>query len=520
MSEPPSWTIIRSIMKYINKMAPLDDLLRKCLKHQQAWKENQVQKVPWKAKLAEVAEVADIGKYYQQVPEDSNSDRYIGAKIRNSRKKEHKKLEKYYGLKEELEKMWKVKGKVVPVVLGALGAVPPKIGEWIKQIPGMTSEHSVQKSALLGTVYQTESRWYGTLSPRVIPYSDSDLGHSCCEFPAKLLGKSRKLLRVLRNNSEDHNIVKQIDEMQRFTDQGYPMGGGCYYGNLDPRLAVVGGSSHGRDKTMTFRSYRASWRPVETDQSEDGDEEDQTDVNGLESLGWYHDNLSRHAAEALLLTNGQDGSYLLRKSDSNAHNIYSLSVRAKESVKHFQVIQCGSSFKFGFNEFATVKDFIEHFANQPLIGSESGTLILLKFPYPREVEEPSIYESVRVHTAMQTGRSESDLMPVAPSLGTKEGYLTKQGGRVKNWKTRWFILQRNELKYFKDQISPEPIRTLDLTECSAVQFDYSQEKVNCFCLVFPLRTYYLCAKTGAEADEWIKILRWKMYKIKKQSTKL
>ncbi|XP_030885910.1 dual adapter for phosphotyrosine and 3-phosphotyrosine and 3-phosphoinositide, partial [Leptonychotes weddellii] len=101
-------------------------------------------------------------------------------------------------------------------------------------------------------------------------------------------------------------------------------------------------------------------------------------------------------------------------------------------------------------------------------------------------------------------------------LGTKEGYLTKQGGLVKTWKTRWFTLHRNELKYFKDQMSPEPIRILDLTECSAVQFDYSQERVNCFCLVFPFRTFYLCAKTGVEADEWIKILRWKLSQIRKQ----
>lgn len=46
----------------------------------------------------------------------------------------------------------------------------------------------------------------------------------------------------------------------------------------------------------------------------------------------------------------------------------------------------------------------------------SGTLIVLKHPYPRKVEEPSIYESVRVHTAMQTGRTESDLVPTAPSV--------------------------------------------------------------------------------------------------------
>ncbi|XP_033713260.1 dual adapter for phosphotyrosine and 3-phosphotyrosine and 3-phosphoinositide isoform X3 [Tursiops truncatus] len=228
----------------------------------------------------------------------------------------------------------------------------------------------------------------------------------------------------------------------------------------------------------------------------------------LQDLGWYHGNLTRHAAEALLLSNGCDGSYLLRNSNERT-GLYSLSVRAKDSVKHFHVEYTGYSFKFGFNEFSSLKDFVKHFANQPLIGSETGpgtvhgalgTLIVLKHPYPRKVEEPSIYESVRVHTAMQTGRTENDLVPTAPST----------------WKTRWFTLHRNELKYFKDQMSPEPIRSLDLTECSAVQFDYSQERVNCFCLVFPFRTFYLCAKTGVEADEWIKILRWKLSQIRKQ----
>uniref|UniRef100_A0A8C9EPZ6 Dual adapter for phosphotyrosine and 3-phosphotyrosine and 3-phosphoinositide n=2 Tax=Pavo cristatus TaxID=9049 RepID=A0A8C9EPZ6_PAVCR len=235
----------------------------------------------------------------------------------------------------------------------------------------------------------------------------------------------------------------------------------------------------------------------------------------LRALGWYHYNLTRHAAEALLLSNGKDGSYLLRKSNER-EDLYSLSVRGKDSVKHFHVEYTGTSLKFGFNEFSSLKELVMHFANQPLIGSETGNLIVLKHPYPHEVEEPSIYESVRVHTAMQTGRTENDLVPNAPSLGTKEGYLIKQGKIVKNWKTRWFTLHRNELKYFKDQTATEPIRALDLTECSAVQFDYSQERVNCFCLVFPLRTYYLCAKTGIEADEWIKILRWKLSQIRKQ----
>ena len=47
----------------------------------------------------------------------------------NIKKKEYEELEKYQGLKEEQERTWKVKVKVVPVVIGALGAVTPKLEE-------------------------------------------------------------------------------------------------------------------------------------------------------------------------------------------------------------------------------------------------------------------------------------------------------------------------------------------------------------------------------------------------------
>ena len=49
-------------------------------------------------------------------------------------------------LKEELEMMWRVKASVVPMVIGALRAASPKIGEW--QIPGTTSKISAQRSAI------------------------------------------------------------------------------------------------------------------------------------------------------------------------------------------------------------------------------------------------------------------------------------------------------------------------------------------------------------------------------------
>lgn len=34
----------------------------------------------------------------------------------------------------------------------------------------------------------------------------------------------------------------------------------------------------------------------------------------------------------------------------------------------------------------------------------------------------------------------------------KEGYLTKLGGRVKNWKKRWFVLSDGKLYYYKTEV--------------------------------------------------------------------
>lgn len=39
----------------------------------------------------------------------------------NVREKEYKKLKKYQGMEEELEKMWRVKAKIIPLIIGAHG---------------------------------------------------------------------------------------------------------------------------------------------------------------------------------------------------------------------------------------------------------------------------------------------------------------------------------------------------------------------------------------------------------------
>ena len=52
-----------------------------------------------------------------------------------------------------------------------------------------------------------------------------------------------------------------------------------------------------------------------------------------------------------------------------------LCFRCKDSVKHFNVTWLGESegYKFGMGVYPTLKEFIDHFDNQPLIAGESGS---------------------------------------------------------------------------------------------------------------------------------------------------
>ena len=69
----------------------------------------------------------------------------------DSRIEEEKdKIEKYQDLGRELQKIWNVKVKIIPLVVGSLGAIPKQFGNRLKQI-GITAETAqVQKTVLLG----------------------------------------------------------------------------------------------------------------------------------------------------------------------------------------------------------------------------------------------------------------------------------------------------------------------------------------------------------------------------------
>ena len=65
--------------------------------------------------------------------------------------KEKEKIEKYQDLAREVQKLWNVKVKIIPLVIGSLGAIPKQFGKRLKDI-GVTADiGQVQKTVLLGT---------------------------------------------------------------------------------------------------------------------------------------------------------------------------------------------------------------------------------------------------------------------------------------------------------------------------------------------------------------------------------
>ena len=65
--------------------------------------------------------------------------------------KEKDKIEKYEDFGRELQMIWNVKVKIVPLAVGSLGAIPKQFGNRLKQIGITVGTAQVQKIVLLGT---------------------------------------------------------------------------------------------------------------------------------------------------------------------------------------------------------------------------------------------------------------------------------------------------------------------------------------------------------------------------------
>ena len=238
----------------------------------------------------------------------------------------------------------------------------------------------------------------------------------------------------------------------------------------------------------------------------------------MESLEWYHGNISRHMAEALLIANGKEGSFLLRSLREGL----CLSVRGIDSVKHFKVEITRAGVTFANSSFENLEKFLKVVASQAILcgqtgdlskNYEQGTLLTLKYPYPNKVAEPDYYDEIMtlhstVHTMGTSGGF--DIKSKATPLASMSGFLVKQGGNIKSWKRRWFVILRNEMSYFEDRTSDKPIRILNLEECSRVSLCNIPGKSHCFYLEFPDRLWHFSANSAKEVQEWTSIIQWKL----------
>jgi len=72
---------------------------------------------------------------------------------RNVIKKEPEKILKHKDLTIEIQHMWNVKTKVIPVIRGATGTISKSFRKYVSNIPGNHEVNELQKTVILGTAH-------------------------------------------------------------------------------------------------------------------------------------------------------------------------------------------------------------------------------------------------------------------------------------------------------------------------------------------------------------------------------
>jgi hypothetical protein len=80
----------------------------------------------------------------------NNNNNYYNYNY-NKIKKETEKILKYEDLIPEIQRMWNVKTKVTPVVIGATGTISKSFRKYLNSIPGKHEVKELEKTAVLVT---------------------------------------------------------------------------------------------------------------------------------------------------------------------------------------------------------------------------------------------------------------------------------------------------------------------------------------------------------------------------------
>jgi hypothetical protein len=100
----------------------------------------------------------------------------------------------------------------------------------------------------------------------------------------------------------------------------------------------------------------------------------------------------------------------------------------------------------------------------------------------------------------------------------KDGYMTKQGGSVKNWRTRYFILKDNKLYYYKTPKDQVFTGRIDLESGSVIKEEPGLKKSpNIFSIATQKRIFFMFPEKTEEVKSWIDALTKNVEKTKSTS---
>jgi hypothetical protein len=68
-------------------------------------------------------------------------------------KKEAEKILKYKDLTTEIQRMWNIKTKAMPVIIGATGTISKSFRKYLSSVPGKHDIKELQKTAILDTAH-------------------------------------------------------------------------------------------------------------------------------------------------------------------------------------------------------------------------------------------------------------------------------------------------------------------------------------------------------------------------------
>lgn len=99
----------------------------------------------------------------------------------------------------------------------------------------------------------------------------------------------------------------------------------------------------------------------------------------------------------------------------------------------------------------------------------------------------------------------------------KEGWLTKEGGKFKSWKKRWFSLKGSLLTYSGQPGKPSELGRIHLSDVSDARAAAKKGKNFIFEIVTPYRVFVVKAENEQERSEWMDAIKKAKEELKAKS---